>query len=284
MLTNTAGSVNGYDPSGLSFGVAGVGVGCAMGSNMQAQNNRATLATDVRLKQGLSRLQQSLDYFDKLMDIYQNIGDAAELMTMGPVGLFMEFGTAMMAASAKFMPQLKSISSAIPGPIHGEIPLPSILIDRMKKYTTLIKNNKVQEIIGTIATIFLARTVGFSTVSFQLAYHGIDAVYHTAGTLGINMYVIAESKGDSAKLSKGAAKGDQMYGKWINKSITDLAKKNKGNSDYSDFANMNELNVPMIAMIVKLDVGGKPSIDFCLNIYSGKDSINTPNSWGAPFE
>jgi hypothetical protein len=100
--------------------------------------------------------------------------------------------------------------------ITASLPIPKSVVKQLSKITKgASKSDKLQEIVGTVATNFVAKALGFKIVSFNLAYHGIDAVY-VANVGGMEMYVIAESKGGKSKLSKGAAKGDQMYKDWIN--------------------------------------------------------------------
>jgi hypothetical protein len=100
-----------------------------------------------------------------------------------------------------------------------------------------------------------------------LAYHGIDAVY-VAEVGGMDMYVIAESKGGKSRLSKGAAKGDQMYKDWIDSSIKKLENKNSNDQGYKEFAKTNNAGTLMLATIVKLDIEtNDPHLFFGVHLY-----------------
>ena len=108
-------------------------------------------------------------------------------------------------------------------------------------------------------------------------HKGIDAIYRFP-VAGINTYIIAESKGGTSKLSKGAKKGDQMYDKWINNSIETLTR-GSGELEKRNLFQANNANIPMLAVVVKLNLGKtKPEIDFGIQFYRGI------TSWGTPFE
>ncbi|MDR2441326.1 MAG: hypothetical protein LBE12_18350 [Planctomycetaceae bacterium] len=59
----------------------------------------------------------------------------------------------------------------------------------------------------------------------ELESLGSLSVVYVVNIGGMDMYVIAESKGDKSKLSKSTAKGDQMYKDWIDSSIQKLENK-----------------------------------------------------------
>jgi hypothetical protein len=262
------------DPTGLFGGVAGVGVSMAIGSNMQGNNSRVQIGTYLRLKNTIDSLQKTFDMIDHIMDIISYVEDAADLLMGGP-GLLMDVYNSMMQSSTAFM---NILNFAKPGMcVKTSIPLPESMVKWLRKETGgVVSGNKIQEIIGTIATNFIARSVNLETISIKLGYKGIDAIYRFSG---IDTYVIAESKGGNSKLSKGAQKGDQMYDKWIDSSITTLANSQKSNLEMKKLLQANEVHVPMIAMIVKLNLSrNDPEIDFGVQIYRGI------TKWGNPFE
>jgi hypothetical protein len=276
------------DPIGLFGGVAGASISCAIGSNMSANNNRVQIGTGISLKQKIAYLQKAFDLFDKIMDIIDIADSAIDLITMGPAFMldFAEFYQKAPTQFSNILTQLVGVGVVA----RGNLDLPESIIKKLNRLTKgASQNNKIQEIIGTMATNLLARAIGFNTVFIQLAYTGIDAIYDSNGKIfpGNNMFVIAESKGGTSKLHDTKTKGKQMYDKWINMSIDQIASKNSSNPDYTRLKMENITGQNMLAMIVKLDVGGTdPRINFAMQFYNGP-GLHNPNlisHWGKPFE
>jgi RHS repeat-associated protein len=225
-LYTHADPVNMVDPNGLFGGVVGVGVGMAIGGNMQGNNARVQIGTYLRLKNTINSIQKTFEMIDRILDIIDYVEGAVDLLVGGPA-IFMDVYNSMNQSSSTFMNALNIVKPGIC--VKTSIPLPESMVKWLQKKTAGVASiNKIQEIIGTIATNFLARSVGFETISFKLGYKGIDAIYRFSG---IGTYVIAESKGGTSKLSKGAKKGDQMYDKWIDNSIKTLARSQKNNQE-----------------------------------------------------
>jgi hypothetical protein len=284
--------VNRIDPSGLYGGMAGVSISCAIGSNMQANNNRVQIGTGIQLKQKIQFLQKAFDLFDKIMDVVDTVDGAMDLLTMGP-GFIMDFAQFYQKAPANINEIISQFGgNVVQGVVaRGNLDLPESIIQKLQRLTKNALNlNKVQEIIGAIATNLIARALGFNTVFIQLAYTGIDAIYDSRGTIlpdEMNMFVIAESKGGNSTLKDTKTKGKQMYDKWIDNSIKEIAKKNQNEDDYQRLVSANKLGLSMLAMIVKLNVrGNDPTINLAMQFYKGPgDTLpNSIVSWDKPFE
>jgi hypothetical protein len=223
----------------------------------------------------------------RFMNLVDQIQDLADIFFGGPA-FFMELAETAAKASlfGTLLNSVKSFGPGLPHAMTASLPIPQSVVKQLSKITKgASKSDKLQEIVGTVATNFVARALGFRIVSFNLAYHGIDAVY-VAKVGGMDMYVIAESKGGKSKLSKGAAKGDQMYQNWIDESINQLETKNRTANGYADFVQANKAHIPMLAAIVKLDIEtNDPHLFFGVHLYptiGNYDGIT--KRWGNPFE
>jgi RHS repeat-associated protein len=295
--------VNGTDPTGRSIAMS-VGIGSALGSNMQGNSSRANISVGYSLKTKVQFLQKALDIFDKVMDAVDAGQEILDLVTMGPAFL-LEFADFYKKAPQEFMDKIVGFTlGAIDLYVKDTLNLPEPVVKRFNDMINAGKNDValslLGEAVGTIGTNLLARVIGFKEVYIRLMHTGIDAIYLSPGVIGDfgSVFVIAESKGNSAILHNTVRKGTQMSSKWIDASIRQIVDKNLNELDYKDLEKMNESDACiMIALLVKLDLRTigteKPAFHFGLQVYQGyklvwENAIN-PNhgkllkKWGEPF-
>jgi RHS repeat-associated protein len=295
--------INGTDPSGRSMAMS-VGIGTAIGSNMQGNSSRANISVGYSLKTKVQFLQKALDIFDKVMDAVDAGREIFDLVSLGPA-FVLEFADFYKNAPQEFMDKIVGFTlGAIDLYVKDTLNLPETIVKRFNDMIYAGKNdvalNLLGEAVGTIGTNLLARVIGFKEIYIRLMHTGIDAIYLSPGVIGDfgSVFVIAESKGNSAILHDTVRKGTQMSSKWISASINQIARKNDGKPDYKALKAMNESDTCiMIALLVKLDLKtigtDKPAFHFGLQVYQGYklawENALDPNhgklleKWGEPF-
>ena len=243
--------VQGIDPTGMFFGIAGFFSTISVQNNTRASSNASSLAA-VNSARGTLNLYKLLMRAQRLLD---NLGDAADFIR--DVIDYMELDPSdIIQLAASFMPlssfasSVRSSSAAALGYYRlPDLKLPRKVQNKIERITEFLGRSKLlQEVIGEIGLAVVSVGLGFEHKFLRVnPVHGPDQiVYHPK----LDLWGIFEAKGGRSGLARGsraASYGDEMSGRWITHHMQALRQKDLGlNSAITS-------NHNMLAAVVRLN-------------------------------
>lgn len=223
--------VNGIDPTGFFFTLAGLGFSSSVSGNARSQNAASQMAMQTRLSRAIRAFSRVYSKVNKAWDWVNAARDAFDLLQLDARDLF----------------RLQTVVNSrltLNGPLM-RISLPASIKRKFRRvlgpFYKLAENNVAQEWIGVLGSVLVGKVLGFEATKVGVGYTGIDGILHKPN-IG---FAIIEAKGGSSRLSSG-----QMEDRWIGERLRRLARTNTERS----FRQAVRQRQPMVAMVVSLNI------------------------------
>jgi RHS repeat-associated protein len=225
--------VQGIDPTGMFFGIAGFFSTISVQNNTRASSNASSLAAGnsakgtLNLYKLLIRAQRLLEDLQDVAEFIRDVIDFLELDPSDIAKLAMSFVPLSSYASS-----VRGASPSVPLPYYRppDIELPRKVQNKIKDLTDWLgRSNLLQEVIGEIGLAVVSLGLGFEHKFLRVnSVHGPDQiVYHPK----LDLWGIFEAKGGTGRLARGrraASYGDEMSGRWITHHLQTLRRKDTG--------------------------------------------------------